>query len=221
MNPHALNLRTLSQRPIDPFPRLDQDVSGGCPLRFTAQVKSVFDLLACTTLHIHFSRLAETAAQPSGHNYPGSPISIAGTRTAGRSTFPKGRRSTLSRYANGPNDPALRSTTSERSAVLSWAWSDRGCRLRGEKLSDTTKNGWRSNSPCWTVVNCQISDAAMDKLAGMKATESFARQAQFLSLRSTVEQIASDLFDQEVRMNGYAVRIFTKHISTRGLHTLE
>jgi hypothetical protein len=63
------------------------------------------------------------------------------------------------------------------------------------------------------VVNCQISDAAMDELAGMKGTESFARQAQFVSLRGTIEQIASDLFDREARLNGYVVRIFSRHIS--------
>ena len=71
------------------------------------------------------------------------------------------------------------------------------------------------------VINCQISDAAMNELAGMKATESFARQAQFLSLRSTIEQIASELFDQEARMNGHVVRIFTKHIPTQRSPTLE
>ena len=71
------------------------------------------------------------------------------------------------------------------------------------------------------VVNCQISDAALDELAGMKATESFARQAQFLSLRSTIEQIASELFDQGARMNGHVVRIFTKHIPKQRSHTLE
>ena len=62
------------------------------------------------------------------------------------------------------------------------------------------------------VVHCQISGAAMDQLAGMKGTESFARQAQFVSLRNTIEQIASDLFNQKARMNGYVVRIFTKHL---------
>src|SRR5262245_39918912 len=35
------------------------------------------------------------------------------------------------------------------------------------------------------TVQCQISDAAMDDLAGMKGTEASARQAQFLSLRET------------------------------------
>jgi hypothetical protein len=62
------------------------------------------------------------------------------------------------------------------------------------------------------VVSCQISDAAMDELAGMLGTESSARQAQFMSLRETVEQIASDLYDEAPRFRGYVVRIFTKHL---------
>ena len=52
------------------------------------------------------------------------------------------------------------------------------------------------------VVQCQISDAAMDELAGMEATESRARHAQFLSLRSAMEQIASDIFDGTLPMRG-------------------
>jgi hypothetical protein len=33
------------------------------------------------------------------------------------------------------------------------------------------------------IVECQISDAAMDELAGTRGTESMARQAQFVALR--------------------------------------
>lgn len=62
------------------------------------------------------------------------------------------------------------------------------------------------------TVDCQISDAAMDDLAGMKGTETSARQAQFLSLRETIERIASDLYDEAPRFRGYVVRIFTKHL---------
>jgi hypothetical protein len=62
------------------------------------------------------------------------------------------------------------------------------------------------------TVECQISDAAMDDLAGVKGTESIARQAQFLALRDDVERIASGIFDEAPRFKGYAVRIFTKHI---------
>ncbi|MBR1234694.1 DUF1488 family protein [Bradyrhizobium sp. AUGA SZCCT0182] len=61
-------------------------------------------------------------------------------------------------------------------------------------------------------IECQISDAAMDELAGVKGTESLARQAQFLALRDAVERIASDMFDTAPAVKGYVVRIFTKHI---------
>jgi hypothetical protein len=62
------------------------------------------------------------------------------------------------------------------------------------------------------TVQCQISDAAMDELAGMKGTENTARQRQFLSLRDTIERIASDLFDEAPTIQGYVIRIFTKHL---------
>jgi hypothetical protein len=62
------------------------------------------------------------------------------------------------------------------------------------------------------TVECQISDAAMDELAGTKGTESMARQAQFLALRDAVEGIASDLFDKGPCVRGQIVRIFTKHV---------
>ena len=47
------------------------------------------------------------------------------------------------------------------------------------------------------VVLCQISDAALDELAGMKGTESSERMVQFLALRQKVEQTASRLFDEK------------------------
>jgi len=62
------------------------------------------------------------------------------------------------------------------------------------------------------VVDCQISDAAMDELAGMQGTESSARQAQFLSLRETIERLASDIYDEAPRVQGYVVRIFMRHL---------
>ena len=62
------------------------------------------------------------------------------------------------------------------------------------------------------TIDCQISDAAMDELAGVKGTESLARQAQFMALRDAVEAIASDMFDAAPAVKGYVVRIFTKHI---------
>jgi len=62
------------------------------------------------------------------------------------------------------------------------------------------------------TVDCQISDAAMDELAGVKGTESLARQAQFVAMRDAVERIASDMFDAAPPVKGYVIRIFTKHI---------
>jgi len=62
------------------------------------------------------------------------------------------------------------------------------------------------------VVLCQISDAALDELAGMKGTENDARMAQFLSLRETIERTASRLFDEKPVLRGSVVRIFSRHI---------
>ena len=62
------------------------------------------------------------------------------------------------------------------------------------------------------TVECQISDAAMDELAGTKGTESMARQAQFLALRDAVEGIASDMFDKVPVVKGRVIRRFTKHV---------
>jgi hypothetical protein len=62
------------------------------------------------------------------------------------------------------------------------------------------------------TVECQISDAALDELGGVKGTESIARQAQFLALRDAVEGIASDMFDKVPVIKGRVIRIFTKHI---------
>ncbi len=62
------------------------------------------------------------------------------------------------------------------------------------------------------VVQCQISDAALDELAGMRGTDSSVKAAQFLSLRETIELMASRLYDDAPRMPGYVVRIFSKHV---------
>ncbi|MDI1263231.1 MAG: DUF1488 family protein [bacterium] len=61
-------------------------------------------------------------------------------------------------------------------------------------------------------VECQISDAAMDELAGTWGTESMARQAQFLTFRDAIEGIASNMFDRAPVVKGRVVRIFTKDI---------
>ena len=62
------------------------------------------------------------------------------------------------------------------------------------------------------TVECQISDAALDELGGVKGTESIARQAQFLALRDAVEGIASEIFDKGPCVKGQIVRIFSKHV---------
>lgn len=62
------------------------------------------------------------------------------------------------------------------------------------------------------IVQCQISDAALDELAGVKGAENSARQAQFLSQRDTIEKIASDLFARAPPVDGLVIRIFAKHI---------
>ena len=65
------------------------------------------------------------------------------------------------------------------------------------------------------TVECQISDAAMDELAGVRGTLSTARQAQFLAHRDAIEKIASDLFDAGPTIKSAAIRIFTKHIPNK------
>lgn len=62
-------------------------------------------------------------------------------------------------------------------------------------------------------VECRISEAAMDALAGERGSQTTARQTQFLAHRDAIEQIASDLFDASPNIKGYVVRIFTKHVS--------
>ena len=65
------------------------------------------------------------------------------------------------------------------------------------------------------VVQCQISDAALDELAGTIGTVSSARMGQFLSLRQSIEHTASRIFDERPPRPGSIVRIFSKHINAR------
>ena len=66
------------------------------------------------------------------------------------------------------------------------------------------------------TVDCQISDAAMDELAGVRGSPSTARQGQFLEHRDAIEKIASDFFDAGRKVKGSVVRIFTRHIPGNG-----
>ncbi len=63
------------------------------------------------------------------------------------------------------------------------------------------------------TVQCQISGAAMDDLAGGKGTPSSDREAQFLRHRDEIERIASVMFDERALvLKGAVVRIFSKHL---------
>jgi hypothetical protein len=62
------------------------------------------------------------------------------------------------------------------------------------------------------TVECEISSAAMDDLAGKRGTLPAEREAQFLSLREAIERIASDTCDEGTMVRGAVVRIFAKHI---------
>ena len=61
-------------------------------------------------------------------------------------------------------------------------------------------------------VQCQISGAAMDDLAGCKGTQPVDREAQFSRLRERIEHIASMMFDEKTALKGAVLRIFSKHI---------
>jgi hypothetical protein len=65
------------------------------------------------------------------------------------------------------------------------------------------------------VVVCQISDAALDKLAGMRGTDNSVRMALFLSLKKTIEQTASRLFDEGPILPGAVIKIFSKHVDAK------
>ncbi len=65
------------------------------------------------------------------------------------------------------------------------------------------------------VVECEISGAALDDLAGEKGTRPPQRRAQFERLRDTVERVASEIFDNNQMARGEVVRIFSKHVRNR------
>jgi hypothetical protein len=62
------------------------------------------------------------------------------------------------------------------------------------------------------TVECEISSAALDELAGGRGTALAAREGLFLCQRSAIERIASDMFDEKTVVGGAVVRIFAKHI---------
>jgi len=65
------------------------------------------------------------------------------------------------------------------------------------------------------TVECWISSAAMDEIAGKRGLLPVQREAQFLELREEIERIASDIFDGVTIVRGAVVRVFAKHIRSR------
>jgi hypothetical protein len=65
------------------------------------------------------------------------------------------------------------------------------------------------------IVDCEISSAAMDDLAGEKGARPDEREAQFRSLREPIERVASEIFDQSSMSAVKTIRIFSKHVRNR------
>jgi hypothetical protein len=68
------------------------------------------------------------------------------------------------------------------------------------------------------IIDCQISSAALDDLAGQrsKPPRFLDRDAQFLEFRDQIEKLASEQFDSHIESKPKLVRIFAKHIPRRG-----
>ena len=87
--------------------------------------------------------------------------------------------------------------------------------MRGQTLrydTDRMTFGFTMLNDDGKTVQCQVSAAAMDELAGARGTLPAEREAQFLDLRETIERIASDSFDHGPTVSGAVIRIFAKHI---------
>ena len=66
-----------------------------------------------------------------------------------------------------------------------------------------------------TIIDCEISSAALDDLVGGKGARPNEREAQFLRLRDTIERVASDSFVSNGTHSGETIRIFSKHLKVR------
>jgi hypothetical protein len=64
------------------------------------------------------------------------------------------------------------------------------------------------------IIDCQISSAALDDLAGQrsKPPRVLNRDAEFLEFRDQIEKLASDQFDRDIERKPKLVRVFAKHI---------
>lgn len=65
------------------------------------------------------------------------------------------------------------------------------------------------------IVDCEVSSAALDDLAGRNGVQPTERERQFKLLRDAIERIASDIFDQRCMEEGETIRIFSKHVQNR------
>jgi hypothetical protein len=62
------------------------------------------------------------------------------------------------------------------------------------------------------IIECEISSAALDQLAGTKGTMPDEREAQFLHLRDAIERLTSDIFDERTATPAGTIRIFYHHV---------
>jgi hypothetical protein len=65
-----------------------------------------------------------------------------------------------------------------------------------------------------SIVDCEISSAALDDLDGAKGTRPDDRETQFGRLRDAVERLASYAFERQGRRKGERVRVFSKHVKS-------
>ena len=65
------------------------------------------------------------------------------------------------------------------------------------------------------IVDCEISSAALDDLAGGKGTRPGEREAQFKHLRDAIERVTSDTFVEKGMPQAETIRIFSKHVKNR------
>jgi Protein of unknown function (DUF1488) len=61
-------------------------------------------------------------------------------------------------------------------------------------------------------IDCEISSAALDDLAGVKSTRPGERAAQFTLLRDAIERAASQTFVAMGMPQAVTIRIFSKHV---------
>ena len=65
------------------------------------------------------------------------------------------------------------------------------------------------------MIDCEISSAALDDLAGEKGARLNEREAQFLRFRETIERVTSDNFVSRGMPSSETIRIFSKHLKAR------